>query len=257
MSMSSRLMCLSLMSLGLSGCGSSTPTRLIFSLGSNPVGASSLAVPASGVRAMTDPPGPPEIMSSDGMRFYLEEARVQVSYIRLELAGGLGCDDVRDQLPEGTGCVQPEDAPDTLTLSGPFSIDLATGEAWKGGALELPPGIYRRVDFVLGEGGFTAHTRLYQDEQYWNMNVTLPEGTVMSFSSPWDVTLEEGGSLRVMFVHGQWLTSLPLGACYQSGDLPRAGSELLLEAASGACQGAGEKVRDAIRTQGIVRAYSY
>jgi hypothetical protein len=237
------------MSLGLSGCGDATPPRLVFSLNTASVGASSLTVPASGVQAMTDPPGPPEIMSSDGMRFALNEARMEVTGIRVELGGGLGCGDLSTPLPQGTGCEQPEGSPATVTLAGPFSIDLSTGQAWKGGELRLPPGTYRRVSFMLGEGGFSARTRSLGG-QSWTMTVFLTGGTVMGFESIQDVTLKEGDLLHVAFAQNQWLTDLPLGACYQNGDLPRVGSETVLDNATGACEGALEKARDAIRTRG-------
>ncbi|MGE6762964.1 hypothetical protein ACQKGO_33445 [Corallococcus interemptor] len=253
--MNPRWLCLSLLSLGLSGCGDATPPRLVFSLNTTWIGASSLAVPASGVQAMTDPAGPPEITSGDGLSFALNEARMEVADIRVELGGGLGCADLRDPLPQGTGCEQPEGSPATLTLAGPFSIDLSTGKAWKGGELRLPPGTYRRVRFVLGEGGFSARTRSL-DGQSWNMTVFLSGGTVMGFESPQDVTLEEGDFLHVTFAQNQWLTGLPLGACYQNGDLSRAGSDWVLDNATGQCEGALEKARDAIRSQGRVSVRS-
>ncbi|NNC15745.1 hypothetical protein HRD49_16140 [Corallococcus exiguus] len=247
--MTSRWLCLSLMSLGLSGCGDSHP-RLYFALNHSFLQGSSLAVPASGVRAMTDPPSLRDIKSGDGSAFQLEFATADIADIRLELGGGLRCEDVEDELPEGTGCVQSGDAPGTVTLAGPFSIDLGTGEPWndvKGP--RVPPGIYRRVDFVLGKNGLNAHTRLTQDSRGWDMNLTLPEGTALGFETAYDLTLEEGGSLRVMFNQDAWLKELPLGTCFQSGELPRTDSELRLDEARGECQGAGDRVRDTIRTR--------
>ncbi|WP_126936226.1 hypothetical protein [Corallococcus sp. AB018] len=247
--MTSRWLCLSLMSLGLSGCGDSHP-RLYFALNHSFLQGSSLAVPASGVRAMTDPPSLRDIKSGDGSAFQLEFATADIADIRLELGGGLRCEDVEDELPEGTGCVQSGDAPGTVTLAGPFSIDLGTGEPWndvKGP--RVPPGIYRRVDFVLGKNGLNAHTRLTQDSRGWDMNLTLPEGTALGFETAYDLTLEEGGSLRVMFNQDVWLKELPLGTCFLGGDLPRTDSELRLDEARGECQGAGDRVRDTIRTR--------
>ncbi|WP_147469248.1 hypothetical protein [Corallococcus sp. AB045] len=241
------VLCLSLMSLGLSGCDTGTHTRLIFSLNANPLGASSLAVPASGVRAMTSPPTPPDITSGDGMRFHLEDASVRVSDIRLELAGGLGCDDVRDQLPEGTGCVQPEGSPATVTLAGPFGINLPSGNV-SNAVMELPPGTYRRIDFVLGKNGFTAQT-LHAGDASWGMDLDLPEGTAMAVEATSGLRLEEGGSLRVMFDQNAWLKELPLSACYQNGDWPRPGPKRSLDEVGGECQGAGDRARDAIRTR--------
>ncbi|AFE03205.1 hypothetical protein COCOR_00004 [Corallococcus coralloides DSM 2259] len=235
------------MTLGLSGCNTGTHTRLIFSLNSNSPGGASLAVPASGVRAMTDPGGPPEFGSGDGMRFQLVDASVRVSDIRLELAGGLGCDDVREQLPEGTGCVQPEGSPATVTLAGPFAINLPSGEAFQA-VLEIPPSTYRRLDFVLGQNGFTAQT-LHAGDSTWGMDLALPEGTAMASEAASDLTLEEGGSLRVLFNQDAWLKELPLLACYQNGDWPRPGPKRSLDEVGGECQGAGDRVRDAIRTQ--------
>ncbi|RKH64975.1 hypothetical protein D7W81_17655 [Corallococcus aberystwythensis] len=243
-------------SLVLSGCDTGTHTRLRFALNPSFLKGDSLAVAASGVRAMTTPPTLPNIQSGDGLSFQLEGASATVADIRLQLAGGLHCDDVREELPEGTGCVQSGDAPDTVTLAGPFSINLADGEPW-GAELELPPGTYRRVDFVLGEGGFKAHTRLFQDSRLWDMNLTLPQGTALGFEATSDLAVKEGGSLRVTFTQDTWLKSLPLGACFQSGDLPRADSELLLDAASGACQGAADQVRDTIRARGAVTAHPF
>lgn len=199
---------------------------------------------------MTDPPSLRDIKSGDGSAFQLEFATVDIADIRLELGGGLRCEDVEDELPEGTGCVQSGDAPGTVTLAGPFSIDLGTGEPWndvKGP--RVPPGIYRRVDFVLGKNGLNAHTRLTQDSRGWDMNLTLPEGTALGFETAYDLTLEEGGSLRVMFNQDAWLKELPLGTCFQSGELPRTDSELRLDEARGECQGAGDRVRDTIRTR--------
>ena len=54
-----------------------------------------------------------------------------------------------------------------------------------------------------------------------------------------------------------WLTELPLGTCFQSGDLPRADSELRLDEARGECQGAGDRVRDAIRTRLSLQSRTY
>ncbi|MHA7627137.1 hypothetical protein [Corallococcus sp. M7] len=235
------------MALGLSGCNTGTHTRLVFSLNSNSPGGASLAVPASGVRAMTDPARPPEFGSGDGMRFQLQDASVRVTDIRLELAGGLGCDDVREQLPEGTGCVQPEGSPATVTLAGPFSINLAYGQV-SPGVMELPPGTYRRIDFVLGENGFTARC-LHLGDRSWEMDLDLPEGTAMSFEAASDLRLREGGSLLVIFDQDRWLKGPPLSACYQNGDWPHPGPNRSLDEVGGACQGAGDQVRDAIRTQ--------
>ncbi|WP_147439288.1 hypothetical protein [Corallococcus sp. CA049B] len=249
------VLCLSLMSLGLSGCGDSHP-RLIFSLSSTLPGASSLAVPASGVRAMTSPPPFPEITSGDGLIFQLHTVVVSVADIRLELGGGLTCEDVREELPEGAGCVQSGDAPSTVTLAGPFSIDLDSGELSQGEKeLRIPPGKYRRIDFVLGEGGFKAHTWLKRGgTQSWTMKLTLPEGTALGFEVPYALAVEEGGSLRVTFRQSTWLKDLSLGACIQSGDLPHTDSELLLDAATGECQGVGDTVREILRTEGALGA---
>lgn len=258
--MTSRWLCLSLMSLGLSGCDTGTHTRLLFALNPSFLRGSSLSVPASGVRAMTSPPTLPNIKSGDDMEFQMEDASATVADIRLQLGAGLHCEDVRDSLPKGTDCVQSGDGPGTVTLAGPFSIDLTTGEIWSTEAemeMEVPPGTYRRVDFVLGEGGFKARTTLWQDTRAWDMNLTLPQGTTLGFESPFDVTVEEGGSLRVTFVQDTWLATLPLGACFQSGELPRTSSELLLDAATGQCQGAGQTVRDIIRSRGNVTARSF
>ncbi|WP_375755629.1 hypothetical protein [Corallococcus exercitus] len=249
--MPSRWLCLSLTTLALSGCGDTgTHTRLIFSLNADLLNASSGVAPASGVRAMTSPPSPPDIKSGDGMRFQMQTARVRVSDIRLELAGRPGCESVREQLPEGTGCEQSGDSPTTLTLAGPFAIHLPSGEPYEA-VMELPPGTYRRIDFVLGADGFTAETRHFEESvsQSWSMDLTLPAGTAMGIEAASDLTLKEGGSLRVMFNQDAWLKELPLGACFQNGDLPRTNAELSLDSASGQCQGAGDRARDAIRTQ--------
>ncbi|MBN9681410.1 MULTISPECIES: hypothetical protein [unclassified Corallococcus] len=244
--MPSRWLCLSLMSLGLSGCNTGTHTRLIFTLDPNLPGASSLAVPASGVQAMTSPPTAPDITSGDGMRFQLQDASVRVTDIRLALAGGLGCDDVREQLPENTGCVQSGDSA-TVTLAGPFAINLPSGEPYEA-VIELPPGTYRRIDFVLGKNGFTAQT-LHAGDAFWGMDLELPEGTAMASEAASDLTLTEGGSLRVMFNQDAWLKELPLSACYQNGDWPQPGPKRSLDEVGGRCQGAGDRARDAIRTQ--------
>ncbi|MBN8230158.1 hypothetical protein JYK02_21840 [Corallococcus macrosporus] len=243
------------MTLGLSGCNTGTHTRLIFSLDANLLGASSGMAPASSVRAMTSPPTPPDIKSGDGMRFHLVDASVRVSDIRLELAGGLGCDDVRARLPEGTGCVQSEGSPATVTLAGPFGINLPSGEA-SGAVMELPPGTYRRIAFVLGKNGFTAQT-VHAGDAAWGMDLDLPEGTAMSFEAASDLTLEEGGSLRVMFDQDAWLKELPLSACYENGDWPRPGPKRSLDEVGGECQGAGDRARDAIRTQVKLQTRSF
>ncbi|NPC75351.1 hypothetical protein HPP05_36950 [Corallococcus exiguus] len=199
---------------------------------------------------MTDPVTLPDLTSDDGLRFQLTGAGVTVKDIRLELGGGLRCEDVSEELQEGTGCVSSEDGPDTVTLAGPFNFYLPDGEPSEGGKEpRIPPGKYRRVDFVLGEGGLRAYPRLYRGSNDWVMNLTLPEGTALGFEVPYPLTVAEGGSLRVTFRQATWLKGLPLGACFQSGDLPRTDSELLLDAASGECQGAGDRVREALRTQ--------
>ncbi|NBC45082.1 hypothetical protein GTZ93_35315 [Corallococcus exiguus] len=248
--MSSNWLCLSLMSLGLSGCDTGPHTRLLFALNPSFLQGDSLSVPASGVRAMTDPVTLPDLTSDDGLRFQLAGAGVTVKDIRLELGGGLRCEDVSEELQEGTGCVSSEDGPDTVTLAGPFSFFLPDGEpseGWK--EPRIPTGKYRRVDFVLGEGGLRAYPRLQQGSIDLAMNLTLPEGTALGFEVPYPLTVAEGGSLRVTFRQATWLKGLPLRACFQSGDLPRTDSELLLDAASGECQGAGDRVREALRTQ--------
>ncbi|MBN8470748.1 hypothetical protein JYJ95_29940 [Corallococcus exiguus] len=204
---------------------------------------------------MTDPASPPEITSGDGLRFWLDTAVVSVADIRLELGGGLTCEDVKEELPEGAGCVQSGDAPSTVTLAGPFFIDLDSGVSSQGEKeLRIPPGKYRRIDFVLWEGGFKASTRLDRGSQSWTMKLTLPEGTALGFEVPHALAVEEGGSLRVTFRQSTWLKDLPLGACLQSGDLPRTDSEVILNAATGQCQGAGDTVREALRTQGALGA---
>lgn len=254
----SRWLCLSLMSLGLSGCDTGTHTRLLFALNPSFLQGDSVSVPASGVRAMTDPVTLPDLTSDDGLRFQLEGAAINVRDVRLALGGGLRCEDVKEDLQDGAGCVPSEDGPDTVTLAGPFSFFLPDGEPSQGGKeVRIPPAKYQRVDFVLAEGGLRAYPRLYQGSNAWAMNLTLPEGTALGFEVPQPLTVAPGGSLRVTFRQATWLKGLPLGACFQSGDLPRTDSELLLDASSGECQGAGDRVREALRTQGNLSALPF
>ncbi|RYZ34629.1 MAG: hypothetical protein EOO71_38420 [Myxococcaceae bacterium] len=250
----SRLLCLPLLSLGLSGCGESgVHTRLVFAL--QPALLASNVSPAAGVRAMESPPSLPNIDSDDGLSFQLEGASATLADIRLRLGGGLGCSEVRDSLPDGTDCVESEGQA-TVTLAGPVSANLATGELTP--ALEIPPGTYRRVDFTLAGTGFKAHTRHFQESKAWNMDLTLPAGESLRFESASDVVVKEAGSLRVVFQQDTWLRELPLASCFQKGDLTRADADdILLDEARGECQGAGEHVRNNLRAHGGMSAHPF
>ncbi|WP_147446785.1 hypothetical protein [Corallococcus sp. CA047B] len=246
-------MCLPLLPLCLSGCGDTgVHTRLVFALQPSFLAGDPTLV---GVRAMESPPSLPNIASDDGLTFQMDGASVTVANIRLELGSGLGCSTVSDSLPDEARC---EDSGDqgTVTLAGPVSVNLATGDVSP--PLELPPGTYRRVEFQLAGDGFKARTRLFKDSKIWNMDLTLPAGEVLRFEAPGDFGLKKAGSLRVVFRQEAWLEGLPLASCFQKGDLTQTDtSDILLDAARGECVGAGKHVRDNIRANGGLNTYSF
>lgn len=270
----SRFACLSLAFLGLSGCGDSgTHTRLVFSL--QPSLGSSSSLQASGVRAFESPPTLPDIVSSDGLSFHLDQAHASLADIRLTLGTGRTCADVKDSLASGVGC---EDAADgersVLSLAGPFVFNLVHGtlvsvngkqvsEDDDEDALEIPPGIYASIRFrfdtlVSGDEGFRARTRLFKDSKEWSMELTVPAGETLGFESTNPMlAVKEGGSLQVTFRQETWIKDLPLASCYQQGNLTLADSVLSLDAARGECQGAGDRMRTNLRTHGGMSARSF
>ncbi|RKH49084.1 hypothetical protein [Corallococcus llansteffanensis] len=249
--------------LGLSGCGDSgTHTRLVFALQPSLISKSS--VQASGVRALTSEPSLPDIVSSDGLSFRLDQADASLVDIRLTLGTDRTCADVKDSLASGVGC---EDAADSgrsvLTFAGPVLFDLVNGTVLSGGELEIPPGLYEGIGFrfdpiVSGGDGFRARTRIFKDGQEWSMDLTVPPGETLGFASTNPrLPVKEGGSLRVTFRQDTWIQDLPLASCFQKGDLTLTDSVLSLDAARGECQGAGDRMRTSLRAHGGMSAHSF
>ncbi|RKG95397.1 hypothetical protein D7V97_37245 [Corallococcus sp. CA053C] len=234
--------------------------------------SASHSLQASGVRALTSQPALPDIVSSDGLSFHLDQAHASLADIRLTLGTGRTCADVKESLASGVGC---EDAADgdrsVLSLAGPFVFNLVNGTLFSihgtqvsedEDAVEIPPGLYAGIRFrldpiVSGGDGFRARTSLF-DGKEWSMDLTLPPGETLGFvSTNPTLAVEEGGSLRVTFRQETWIQDLPLASCFQKGDLTLTDTVLSLDAARGECQGAGDRMRTQLRAHGGMSARSF
>jgi hypothetical protein len=101
---------------------------------------------ASGVQSATPPRS--TFQSSDGLTFTLNEARVNLRDIELDLPSGENCEDRQALIAAPAECKGSS----TVILPGPFVVDLASGTSTPDlSTAGVPADTYKRIDFRFDE----------------------------------------------------------------------------------------------------------
>jgi hypothetical protein len=253
--------------LALSACGDSGAS-LRFSVREDATGAQALPAQAQALDPAT--PAPVTFQSSDGVTFTLNEARIHLRDIRLDLPKGTKCGDVRGTLnlaeckggDSGSGS-------GTIVIPGPIVVDLMTGTTTPDlSELRIPAGNYKRIDFRLEEAktpdvsaneplvGYSLIVRAGFDNGGTanTLEMKLKFSEDARFESATGVEVPEGGSLVTMMRPAVWLEGLPLGACAQKGDVAISGTTVSIDdRAKGDCGGAEDTVKANIKRSGDLR----
>jgi hypothetical protein len=253
--------------LVLAACGDSGAS-LRFSLRESGTGAQ--ALPASAQALKPIEAAPITFKSSDGVTFTLNEARIHLRDIRLDLPQGTKCGDVRDtlQLAECKGGDSGSGS-GTLEIPGPIVVDLMTGATTPDlSELRIPAGTYKRIDFRLEEAktpevpaseplvGYSLIARAAFDNSGTpsTLELKLKFSEDARFESATGVEVPEGGSLVTMMRPSIWLEGLPVGACTQKGDVAISGTTVSIDdRAKGDCSGAEDTVKRNIKRSGDLR----
>lgn len=250
--------------LALTACGSDG-ARLSFRVEGSGTGAQALPTQAQAL----EPLGPPTFQSSDGVTFFLTQARIHLRDIRLDLPQGAKCGDVRSTLnlaeckggDSGSGS-------GTIEIPGPIVVDLMTGSTTPDlTELRIPAGTYKRIDFRLEEAktpevpanepligySFIASAS-FSDGNQRQLELKLKFSEDARFESATGVEVSDGGTLLTMLRPSVWLEGLPLGACVQKGDVAISGATVTIDdQAKGDCSGAEDTVKRNLKRSGDLR----
>ncbi|MFN7132863.1 MAG: hypothetical protein ACK4N5_12345 [Myxococcales bacterium] len=250
-----------LLAVSLCACGNGGGAALLIA-SSDAVGSNSSAL-GSG----TTPTPPPTFQSSDGLRFSLTEARVNLRDIRIDLPPGSACADVALEL-RGAECKNSGDS-HTIVVAGPLVVDLLTGKSTPDlSALRIPAGTYKRIDFRLDDGrredlpagdelvdrSFVARAEYQHEGQSGRLELLLKFNEDARFQSDAGVVVEDGATLLAMLRPEIWLEGLPLKACLEKKDVEPANGVLRLDdKAKGDCSDAENLVKRNIKRSGDLR----
>jgi len=250
--------------LALTACGGDG-ARLSFRVVDSGTGSQSLPAQAQAL----EPILPYRFQSSDGVTFFLNEARIHLRDIRLDLPQGTKCEEVRDTLhlaeckggDSGSGS-------GTLVIPGPIVVDLMTGGTTPDlSELRIPAGTYKRIDFRLEEAkadevaaneplvgySFLASAS-FADGNQKRLELKLKFSEDARFESATGVEVSSGDALMMMLRPSVWLEGLPLGACMAKGDVTVDGPSVTIDdQAKGDCSDAENTVKNNIKRSGGLR----
>ena len=253
--------------LALTACGGDGAS-LRFSVREGDTSAQALPAQAQALDVAT--PAPITFKSSDNVTFTLNEARIHLRDIRLDLPKGTKCGDVRNTLhlaeckggDSGSGS-------GTVVIPGPIVVDLMAGTTTPDlSELRIPAGSYKRIDFRLEEAkagevaanepliGYSLIARAAFDNGGTpsTLELKLKFSEDARFESATGVEVPEGGSLVTMMRPAIWLEGLPVGACTQKGDVAITGTTVSIDdQAKGDCSGAEDTVKRNIKRSGDLR----
>lgn len=257
---------LSAATLALTACGGGEGASLHFTALDQGSHSHSIGTAAQGAVTSLESVAPPIFRSSDGVNFVLNQARIHLRDIRLDLPQGTSCGDVGG-LSAGSEC-KGSTSSNTLVIAGPIVVDLITGATTPDlSAVVIPAGTYKRIDFRLDEAradevaanepliGYSmlvgAH---FADQAGKKLELRLKFSEDARFESAAGVAVPEGGTLITMLNPAVWLEGLPIGTCLQKGDVAFTGDVLRLDdQAKGDCSGAEDLVKTNIKRSGDLR----
>lgn len=215
-------------------------------------------------------PAPAPTFSSGDITFTLQQARIHLKDIRLELPQGTKCDDVRGLL-SGATCKGGESGSGsgTVLVPGPIVVDLMAGTTTPDlSGLRLPAGSYKRIDFRLEEAkadevaanepivGYSLLVKagFTRDGAANTLELKLKFSEDARFESVTGIEVGADDELLALLKPQAWLEGLPVASCLQSGDLRLSSNVLLLdEQAQGACSDAETLVKNNIKNSGDLR----
>jgi len=220
--------------------------------------------------AATEAPGAPFVgADADGVAVSVEAAWANVDRIDFRFAEGESCAelfDVNDFYdptvnPFGAKCSGDDQH---LRLDGPFTVDLATGEASPSlAAVPLPMGDYRHAEAKLAqptaaprataesaEHTLLAYGMLGEGEDAQPFALSLDFTAFAEFDGDFAAGAEDDRALLLFDVRS-WFAALPLAECAANGEFDvDAEGTLLLGDGPGGCQQLEQELRAAILASG-------
>lgn len=218
---------------------------------------------------------------ADGTVYTLTEGELLIDQIELELPEFIDCEDIEAQLSDGVACdsaFQDTFDDDTSTdaelkISGPFVLDLVTGETTPDiGDVQIPAVIYDEVDVeldtadtdvrgvepgdaIIGKSWVVRAT--FQDEKQSERELSLSLGTDTEIDVEPDEGLDvpEGGRLVITLDVARWLEGIPLTQCRLDGDLKTSGNTVFVsgQTDAGACLNMDERLENTLKASGGFR----
>jgi hypothetical protein len=250
--------------LALTACGEEGAALRFSALESKTQTASAL------IQGASQPLEPATFTSSDGVTFTLNEARIHLKDIRLDLPQGTKCAEVRGLLT-GATCKGGESGSGsgTVVIPGPMVVDLMTGLTTPDlSELRLPAGTYKRIDFRLDEAkasevpageplvGYSLLVKagFTQGSTPSTLDLRLKFSEDARFESSTGVEVGADDALLALLKPQVWLEGLPVASCLQKGDLQVVNGLLTLDdRAKGDCNGAEDTVKRNIKRSGDLR----
>lgn len=199
---------------------------------------------------------------AQGTAFTVEAARANVRHIELDLGAGTECASVTVAAPlTCTGS--------TVTVPGPFVVDLMTGEATPSlAAIQIPAATYERIDVRFDDAkeadGIITRSDPLVDLTLVASGSFVREGNTTAFRLALkfneDARFERAGGVQVggggdellltLDVAG-WFSSLSLTDCLDDGDLDLgADGALEIEDGQGSCSDVESSLKTAIKRSG-------
>ncbi len=218
--------------------------------GSPVTGIDVQAVSSSGAASDT---APLELTDDGALGFALQSAYVHLRDIELDLPDDVSCEDIADELV-GASC---DDNGQKIVVNGPFDVDLITGTSTPDLSLvEIPVGLYRRVDFRVDdnpdETSFAVVADFEYEGQAYTLDLSLDFNEDIRIETLPGVSVDESTNLIAEFVVDDWLAGVDVGSCMEAGDVEVEGTRVIIDetSTSGSCSGIEDMIKSNMKDSG-------
>lgn len=203
------------------------------------------------------------VADEGGMSFTLSSAQVHLRQIQLDLPDGVTCADIEAEL-KGAACLSDE----KIHIDGPMVVDLVAGTVEPDlGAVVIPAGTYRRIDFRVDDGdpqegliepgstlddySFVVEAGFEYEGNPVTLMLSLNFDEDIRFERPEGVAVAPGEDLVAGFVVDDWLAGVDIMGCLNDGELVVEGGVVIIDDLSdGACGGVEDVIKNNMKNSG-------
>jgi len=219
-------------------------------------GGSHLAIQA---QALRDSDASTLSMQDDsGSEFSVSAASVHLRDIELDLED-VSCADVERSLL-GATCSDDQDGDGvTITIEGPFDVDLVAGTSTPSlNKVIIPTGSYRRIDFRADDNAndetFKVEASFDLDGLPSQLSLSLDFTEDIRFESDAGIVVTQGTNLIAQLIVDGWLSGVNIASCVNDGDVTVQDDRVVVsdDSSSGSCSDIENVIKDNMKNSGQI-----